>query len=182
MALLDPLSTIAGVSTARLLLSGALLLAGYSKIIDSTAFRELLKRTPWLPSPLMRPLVVLLPLVELLLGGWLIYGGTLIKVAALLTATLFVVFATVLAVLLRSGRTDACGCFGPLSNGRLHWFTVARAIVLAGLSLFLGLKVDPRAPSFGGVPAVLSFSALVFGILVIIAIARSLRSTSSSLS
>lgn len=86
-----------------------------------------------LPPRLVRGLALVLPAAELTVGSLLVLGAWT-RPAAALAIALLSVFSAAMAVAIRRGRTDGCGCFGRALAQRLRWRLVARNTALAAVA------------------------------------------------
>src|ERR687887_557597 len=84
-----------------------------------------------------------LPAVEVAAGALLAVGLGVRPVAALL-ALFLVAFSVAVAVNLLRGRTIDCGCFGPVAEKQITWWTVARNLVLTAAAIVVA-AVQPTA-------------------------------------
>ena len=83
-----------------------------------------------LPQLLVRGFAQALPPTELIVGALLLVG-LWTRPAAALAIALLGLFSAAVALAIRRGRTDSCGCFGRALAQRLRWRLVVRNAVLA---------------------------------------------------
>jgi uncharacterized membrane protein YphA (DoxX/SURF4 family) len=107
------------------------LLSGLAKLPRRTEFTRAVRNYRLVPERVGSIVAKVLPPVELAAGLLLALGFGVSTVAALLGLFL-VVFAGAAATNLLRGRIVDCGCFGPVAERRITWWTVARNLVLAG--------------------------------------------------
>ena len=109
--------------------------SGWAKMGDVTGMR-LAFVAMGVPAALSRPIVVrALPYAELALGlALLLTWGWLLAAVGALTTALFVVYAVLVARVLREGDSVECNCFGSLGGDRVTSATLARNIVLVALA------------------------------------------------
>ncbi|MEX0593421.1 MAG: DoxX family protein [Balneolaceae bacterium] len=129
---------------ARLVLGGALLVAGIFKLIDDSALFETVAYITWLPVWFKLLVVDLLPWAEivlaLLLVTWRLDRWVRPPVIALYIVFLvFAIYGTV------TGIEGDCGCFGELMNSTFGWPMILRNTLLLLLSFALYLPVSNRS-------------------------------------
>ena len=107
------------------------LLSGLAKLPRRAEFTAAVRSCELVPDRAGALVGRLLPSVEVAAGLLLSLGLGVRQVAALLGAFL-VVFSGAVVVNLVRGRAIDCGCFGPVAERRITWWTVARNLVLAG--------------------------------------------------
>lgn len=90
-----------------------------------------------LPEPAVRPFAYSLPWIELATGVALL-SGLYPRPAALLTLSIFLVFAGAIAWAIRKKINTSCDCFGLLYRERVGWITLGRdgALVICTLLVF----------------------------------------------
>ncbi len=132
-----------------------LFVSGWVKVGDVTGTRLAFVAMK-VPAALTRPSVVrALPFAELLLGcALLLTWGWVLAVAAAATTLLFLVYAALVARVLRAGDDVECHCFGTLGDDRVTSVTLARNLVLV---LLAALATGFGASGSGVVPAVGDF-------------------------
>jgi uncharacterized membrane protein YphA (DoxX/SURF4 family) len=140
------------------------LLSGLAKLPRRAEFTSAVRNYKLVPDRAGAFIGRLLPPVEVAAGALLALGFGVRAVAALLGAFL-VVFSGAVAVNLLRGRTIDCGCFGPVAERRITWWTVARNLVLAGAAGVVvaaaptAIALDRFLPGAAG-PKLTSASAL----------------------
>ena len=132
-----------------------LFVSGWAKVGDVTGTRLAFVAMK-VPAALTRPSVVrALPFAELLLGcALLLTWGWVLAVAAAAATVLFLVYAALVARVLRAGEDVECHCFGTLGDDRVTSVTLARNLVLV---LLAALATGFGASGSGVVPAVGDF-------------------------
>jgi hypothetical protein len=70
------------------------------------------------------------------------------------------VFACAAATNLLRGRIVDCGCFGPVGERRITWWTVARNLVLAGAAAVVASVALPWVTVKGALPSTLDLGLL----------------------
>lgn len=90
------------------------------------------------PRPLVLTASQILPSTELLVGSLLVVG-LWTGAAAAVAIVLLTFFSIAMAVAIRRGRIDSCGCFGRAVAQRLRWRLVARngALIVAAATVLL---------------------------------------------
>ena len=102
-----------------------------------------------LPPAFVAPLALLLPFFELGVGIYLVIG-LYTRIAALLAAAEFALFAFAIASAVMRGIQTSCGCFGPNDRTVTSWPEVARDAAFVLWALFVAwrapgmLAVDRR--------------------------------------
>ena len=119
----------------RLTLAIIFFYAGIEKIIDPGDFVLAIYNYQLLPDGTINLLAIFLPWLEVLIAASLI-TGICIRGAALISALLFLTFATALTINLVRGLDISCGCFGA-SSGNISWLYLARDISLFCMSIFV---------------------------------------------
>ena len=132
-----------------------LFVSGWAKVGDVTGTRLAFVAMK-VPAVLTRPSVVrALPFAELLLGcALLLTWGWVLAVASAATSVLFLVYAALVARVLRAGDAVECHCFGTLGDDRVTSVTLARNLVLV---LLAALATGFGASGSGVIPAVGDF-------------------------
>lgn len=94
----------------RWILAGIFIYSGGVKLLDPQRFAEIIAGFGLLPTPLLKPVALLLPLAELIAGLGLVLKkrGSLTAIALMLA-----LFMVVLAYGIHLGLDIDCGCFGP---------------------------------------------------------------------
>lgn len=118
-----------------------LLVSGIAKIGQSRATRQAMDDLA-VPQGVRRPMVAwALPVVELVLAvGIFVLPDAWHRVAGGAAAVLLVVFAALLARVVRAGREVSCACFGALGGGRVSLVSVGRngALAIAAVVFAVG--------------------------------------------
>lgn len=99
---------------AAVLLAAVFTLAGVAKLRSPTPFRATLSEL--LPRALIRPAAVLVPALELAVAASLL-GWTGVGWVPAAAIVMLAAFSAALAVLIRRGVDDDCGCFGNRRHG-----------------------------------------------------------------
>ncbi|MFZ2397291.1 MAG: MauE/DoxX family redox-associated membrane protein [Smithella sp.] len=119
----------------RLTLAIIFLYAGIEKLINPGDFAVAIYNYRLLPDNVINFVAVLLPWLEVIIAISLI-SGTNARGAALLSALLFLTFATALTINLMRGLDISCGCFGT-SSGNINWSYLVRDLSLFCMSVFV---------------------------------------------
>ena len=119
----------------RLTLAIIFFYAGIEKIIDPGDFAVAIYNYQLLPDCAINLSAIYLPWLEVLIAASLI-TGIFIRGAALISALLFLTFATALTINLVRGLNLSCGCFGA-SSGNISWLYLERDISLFCMSFFV---------------------------------------------
>ena len=119
----------------RLTLAIIFFYAGIEKIISPGDFAVAIYNYQLLPDGTINLLAIFLPWLEVLIAASLI-TGICIRGAALISALLFLTFATALTINLVRGLDISCGCFGA-SSGNISWLYLARDLSLFCVSVFV---------------------------------------------
>lgn len=119
----------------RLALGIIFLYAGVEKIIAPREFAVAIYNYQLLPDQTINLLALVLPWLEVILAAGLI-AGIYVRGASLLSALLFLVFATALTINLVRGLDISCGCFGTAS-GNINWLYLVRDISLLSMSVVI---------------------------------------------
>jgi len=119
----------------RLTLAIIFFYAGVEKIIHPQEFAVAIYNYQLLPDRVINLSAIFLPWLEVLIAISLIIGINT-RGASLLSALLFLIFATALTINLVRGLDISCGCFGAAS-GNINWLYLARDISLFCLSVFV---------------------------------------------
>jgi hypothetical protein len=140
---------------APVALAVVLFVSGWAKVGDVTGTRLAFVAMK-VPAALTRQSVVrALPFAELLLGcALLLTWGWVLAAAAAATTMLFLVYAALVARVLRAGDSVECHCFGTLGDDRVTPATLARNLVLV---LLAALATGFGASGSGLIPAVGDF-------------------------
>jgi uncharacterized membrane protein YphA (DoxX/SURF4 family) len=117
----------------RLTLAIIFFYAGIEKIINPQEFAVAIYNYQLLPDFAINLMAVVLPWLEVLIAASLVIGINT-RGAALLSALLFLIFATALTINLARGLDISCGCFGA-SSGNISWFYLARDLSLFCMSV-----------------------------------------------
>jgi uncharacterized membrane protein YphA (DoxX/SURF4 family) len=124
----------------RFLLASVFIIAGVSKVRDRARLVKAIKDYRLLPERLATHVAFLLPRFEVVCGLLLLLGLAIPAVAAGVGG-LALCFAGAVALNLIRGRRIECGCFGAATRSLIGWWTVARNLAIAGMSLAVAL--DP---------------------------------------
>lgn len=145
--------------TFRLILGGALIVAGYFKLQDNSALFETVAYIYWLPNFLKSVIIDLLPWLEILLG-FLLISKKLDIVALPFTAGIYLVFLLFAIYGYSTGIEGDCGCFGEaggdgllgsLLGSSFGWTMIIRNtlfLLMATFLLFPPLKKSEGKSSF----------------------------------
>lgn len=102
----------------RIVLAGALIVAGYFKILDNTALFETVAYITWIPNSMKSVLIDLLPWVEILAGG-LLLTKLYDKIAIPAVTVIYVSFLLFAIYGFSTGIEGDCGCFGDVGDDGL---------------------------------------------------------------
>jgi uncharacterized membrane protein YphA (DoxX/SURF4 family) len=119
------------------------LLSGLAKLPRRSEFTQAVRNYRLVPDRVGELIGKTLPAVEVAAGALLALGLG-VRPVAILLALFLVVFSGAVAVNLFRGRTIDCGCFGPVAESRITWWTVARNLVLIGAATVVA-AVEPTA-------------------------------------
>ena len=119
----------------RLTLAIIFFYAGIEKFISPGDFAVAIYNYQLLPDGTINLLAIFLPWLEVFIAASLI-TGICIRGAALISALLFLTFATALTINLVRGLDISCGCFGA-SSGNISWLYLARDLSLFCVSVFV---------------------------------------------
>lgn len=119
----------------RLALGVIFLYAGIEKIIAPREFAVAIYNYQMLPESVINSVALVLPWLEVILAAGLI-AGIYVRGASLVSAVLFLVFATALTINLIRGLDISCGCFGTAS-GNINWLYLVRDSSLFTMSVFI---------------------------------------------
>ncbi len=140
------------VFVARLVLGLLLIAAGALKVGHAPDLASAIAGFRLLPAAVVAPVALILPYFELLLGLYLI-AGLFTRIAAIIGAAQFVLYAFAIASAVIRHIPANCGCFGPGDNATADWPHVFFDLVLAALAAFIAygapgvLAVDRRLNS-----------------------------------
>ena len=138
--------------TFRIILGGALIVAGYFKIQDNSALFETVAYITWLPNALKSVIIDVLPWAEILLGGLLI-SKLFDKIAIPFTAVIYAIFLAFAIYGFNTGMEGDCGCFGEaggdgiigsLLGSSFGWTMIIRNSVFMAMAGFLFIKPKSR--------------------------------------
>jgi uncharacterized membrane protein YphA (DoxX/SURF4 family) len=119
----------------RLTLAIIFFYAGIEKIINPRDFAIAIYNYQLLPDCAINLSAIFLPWLEVFTALCLVFGIYL-RGASLISALLFLTFATVLTISLARGLDISCGCFGG-SSGNITWFYLVRDLSLCCMSVFV---------------------------------------------
>ena len=119
----------------RLTLAIIFFYAGIEKIIDPGDFALAIYNYQLLPDGTINLLAIFLPWLEVFIALSLV-TGIFTRGASLISALLFLTFATALTINLVRGLDISCGCFGA-SSGNISWLYLARELSLFCMSIFV---------------------------------------------
>ena len=141
-----------------------LLIASLSKLTSARKFERTIQALLLIPPVLARPVAIGVIVLETSLGlGLVIQPMLWLSVGA---ATMFALFAAVIACNLVAGRKEInCGCFGTHSND-LQWSHVASNTVIAIAAIASGIAAAPFTNI--GKHIALRLAALVVALIFVI--------------
>ena len=129
-----PFSTLFAL-ICRLTLAIIFFYAGVEKIFHPQEFAVAIYNYQLLPDCIINMLAAVLPWLEVMIAVSLVIG-IYARGAALISALLFLIFATALTINLVRGLDISCGCFGA-SSGNISWLYLARDLSLFCMSVFV---------------------------------------------
>lgn len=118
----------------RGLLAYIFLVAGWNKARHIHIFEREVADYELLPAFLIRPFAIVLPFTEIGLGMMLLMGWG-VKLAAILTTLLLMIFIVAVGINLARGRTPNCGCFGAGYQRQINLKLIAYDFFLLLLAL-----------------------------------------------
>ena len=124
------------VTAARLILGIILIAAGALKLGHAPALASSIAGFRLLPAGVIPLLSVVLPPLEILLGLYLL-AGLFTRIAGIVAALLFLLYAVAIASAVLRGIPANCGCFGPADAATADWPHVAFDLILAALGGFI---------------------------------------------
>jgi uncharacterized membrane protein YphA (DoxX/SURF4 family) len=139
----------AAVFIVRLAVGGLLLATGILKVGHPSELASAIAGFRLLPAEIVGPMALALPYVELLLGAYLA-AGLFTRVAAIVAAVQFAVYAAAIASAVVRHIPVNCGCFGPGDSAVADWPHVAFDLALVAASALIAygapgsLSVDRR--------------------------------------
>jgi uncharacterized membrane protein YphA (DoxX/SURF4 family) len=119
----------------RLTLAIIFFYAGIEKIINPGDFAVAIYNYQLLPDCAINLSAIFLPWLEVFIALSLV-SGIYTRGAALISALLFLTFATALTINLVRGLDISCGCFGA-SSGNISWLYLERDLSLFCMSVFV---------------------------------------------
>lgn len=125
-------------SAARLLLGLLLVVAGALKIGHAPELAGAIAGFRLLPPAVIAPMAVILPWFEAVLGLYLLVG-LFTRVAAIVAAAQFVIYAGAIASAVLRHIPANCGCFGPGDAAVADWPHVGFDLALAALACIIAL-------------------------------------------
>jgi uncharacterized membrane protein YphA (DoxX/SURF4 family) len=135
----------------RIIVGGGFLIAGILKIIDPARFADNVANYRLARHELINLVAIILPWIEVV-AGLLVLTGIWLRAAALVIASLTVVFLGVIISALARGLNIQCGCFGAVGGAHVGWFNLVIDLIFLGLALWLarraGSKSKPDAKDF----------------------------------
>ncbi|HEY2298922.1 MAG TPA: MauE/DoxX family redox-associated membrane protein [Jatrophihabitantaceae bacterium] len=126
-------------TAARLLLGGIWIWAALSKLRDPLTFTQAVRAYDATPEWLSKAIGYGLPVLELALGVLLILGIT-VRIAAAISAALFLIFAIGLIQAAARGIKLECGCFGgggPTDGATQYTWEIIRDLLLLAVAGYL---------------------------------------------
>ncbi|HTX56501.1 MAG TPA: MauE/DoxX family redox-associated membrane protein [Candidatus Acidoferrales bacterium] len=126
------------VTIARLLLGGLLIVTGSLKLPHPDALAAAIAGFRLLPPSIVAPLAVVLPAFEVLLGLYVLLG-LFTRIAALVAAAQFAIYAAAIASAVVRHIPANCGCFGPGDTATADWPHVGFDLALAAVALFIAV-------------------------------------------
>lgn len=161
MRFIDPV--VHGVACG--LLAWVMAAAAWHKWVRGPAFRAALASYGLLPARLVAPAAVALAAAESGAAIGLLWPATASR-AALLSASLLLVYSAAIALALAAGRAvPDCGCSGPAAVRPLAPGLLVRNAALGVIALLAAAPVAPRP--VGAFDLVSGFAAVVVAVLIL---------------
>ncbi|HTU70124.1 MAG TPA: MauE/DoxX family redox-associated membrane protein [Candidatus Baltobacteraceae bacterium] len=126
------------VLLVRLLLGLLLIGAGALKVAHPADLASAIAGFRLLPPEVVAPMAVILPYFEMLLGLYLTLG-LFTRLAGIVAAAQFVLYAGAIASAVLRGIPANCGCFGPGDVAVADWPHVAFDLALAAVAAFIAV-------------------------------------------
>jgi len=128
----------------RLVLAILFAASAIAKLTSINSFRATLREFG-VPAALERLLAWVIPVGELGVAVLLVPRSTA-SLGAALALVVLTIFSCAVIVMLASGRSIQCGCFGPLTGGIVGWHMLVRnaALIAAAALIFIGEKDNPE--------------------------------------
>jgi uncharacterized membrane protein YphA (DoxX/SURF4 family) len=168
----------AGILAGRFVLGIVLLMAGFDKWAERTAFVKTLRHTFDLPQHISKLVARYLPVVEILLGISLLIGLEA-RAASVVTGVLMVIFSTQLLLIYVNGkRTLACGCFGKNGVEQAVLFLIVRNVLIGTTAVViavLGIDYFALLPSRPATLETVPIAAMAVGFLLSCSILSRIR-------
>lgn len=120
----------------RLVVGGAFIFAGVLKIADPAKFAIDVSNYRLVPHELINLVAILMPWMEVVAGAFVLTGIWL-RAAALVIASMTVMFAIVILSALARGLNIECGCFGTLGGKHIGLVNLAIDTTLFCLAAWL---------------------------------------------
>ena len=126
------------VFVLRVGLGLTLIVAGALKVGHAPALAAAIATFRLLPPVVVAPIAVALPYLEILLGIYLSVG-LFTRIAAIVVAVQFVIYAAAIASAVVRHIPANCGCFGPADSAPADWAHVVLDCSFAALGGFIAL-------------------------------------------
>ncbi|MDQ2993179.1 MAG: DoxX family membrane protein [Candidatus Eremiobacteraeota bacterium] len=117
-------------------MGAVLVVAGALKIGQASALAASIAGFHLLPAGIVAPLAIVLPFVEVFVGLYLIVG-LFTKIAAVVAAAQYALYAGVIASAVIRHIPANCGCFGPNDSATADWPHVGFDLLLCALCAFV---------------------------------------------
>ena len=161
------------ILVVRMALATVFAVAGFTKLVDRAGTEKAITDFG-VPLRFAQSAATVLPLAEFTAALLLMLRGTAWW-GSILGLALLLIFTIAISYNLWKGRRPDCNCFGQLHSAPIGWSTLARngvLVLLAGVILWRG----PNQPGLDSVAlftdlSIGSFLAILFGLLVAVAIA-----------
>jgi uncharacterized membrane protein YphA (DoxX/SURF4 family) len=124
------------VTPARLLLGLVLVVAGALKIGHAPELAGAIAGFRLIAPAVIAPLAVILPWFEVVLGLYLV-AGLFTRLAAIVAAVQFVIYAAAIASAVLRHIPANCGCFGPGDAAVADWPHVGFDLALAAVACII---------------------------------------------
>lgn len=132
----------------RALVGGGFIIAGLLKIADPAKFADNVANYRLAHHELINLVAIILPWIEVV-AGLFVVTGVWLRAAALVIASLTVVFLTVIVSALARGLNIECGCFGTVGGKHIGLVNLAIDLVFLGLAVWLARRAGPSPKSAG---------------------------------
>ncbi len=123
----------------RVLLGLIFLASGISKLSDIPSFVLVVKEFGFVSEAISRLIASAVPVIEIGCGV-LLLAGLWVKASSAVIMGLLMMFIAVVIPQIAVGNEIDCGCFGPLSHGKVDTMLLVRDVILLALSLIVAVQ------------------------------------------